>query len=75
MPTSTVFDTLNLSAQLRLPGSWTLQQKVARVTELLQMFRLEPHRDTLVGSADEIIRGISGGERKVSTSTGHMTMW
>jgi hypothetical protein len=30
------------------------------------MFRLEPHRDTLVGSADENIRGISGGERKVS---------
>ena len=64
MPTSTVFDTLNLSAQLRLPRSWSDERKSARVEELLQLFRLEKHRDTLVGSADEMIRGISGGERK-----------
>jgi ABC-type multidrug transport system ATPase subunit len=64
MPTSTVFDTLNLSAQLRLPRSWSYERKTARVEELLQLFRLDKHRDTLVGSADEMIRGISGGERK-----------
>lgn len=64
MPTSTVFDTLNLSAQLRLPRSWSYERKAARVEELLKLFRLDKHRDTLVGSADEMIRGISGGERK-----------
>ena len=64
MPTSTVFDTLNLSAQLRLPRSWSYERKTARVEELLQVFRLDKHRETLVGSADEMIRGISGGERK-----------
>ena len=50
MPTSTVFDTLNLSAQLRLPRSWSAERKSARVEELLRLFRLEKHRDTLVGS-------------------------
>ena len=29
MPTSTVFDTLNLSAQLRLPRSWSAERKAA----------------------------------------------
>ena len=64
LPTATVFDTLNLSAQLRLPRSWSAQRKGDRVEELLKDFRLTKQRETLVGSADEMVRGISGGERK-----------
>ena len=51
LPTATVFDTLNLSAQLRLPRSWSAERKGDRVEELLTMFRLTKQRETLVGSA------------------------
>lgn len=67
MPTSTVFDTLNLSAQLRLPRSWSAERKAARVEELLRLFRLEKHRDTLVGSVRKTLFccAILGDERIV----------
>jgi hypothetical protein len=75
LPTSTVFDTLNLSAQLRLPRSWSPAQRSARVEELLTLLRLERQRDTLVGTANEFIRGERGAQPdltdRLTDSHGH----
>lgn len=65
----TVRETLTISAKLRLPRTWTHQQKMARVDELLRDLDLAKTADTMVGSpvatnASAGAGGISGGERR-----------
>lgn len=61
-PELTVRETVNLSALLRLPRDMPEEQKRNRVEEVLQELGLVKCADTKVGN--ELIRGISGGERK-----------
>ena len=61
-PTLTVWETLMYIAKLRLPRSFTVEQKAAQVERVILALGLSRCRDTLVG--DVSIRGISGGERK-----------
>ncbi|KAJ3327870.1 hypothetical protein HDU91_004250, partial [Kappamyces sp. JEL0680] len=61
-PNLTVFETLHYSARLRLPSSFSTQQKIDRVNTVIRELGLEGCRDTKIGN--EMRRGISGGERK-----------
>ncbi|KAI9208487.1 ABC-2 type transporter-domain-containing protein [Polychytrium aggregatum] len=58
----TVYETIMFSAQLRLPRTWTHQQRHERVIAIIQELGLLKCKDTIIG--DTIRRGISGGERK-----------
>ncbi|KAJ7518809.1 hypothetical protein O6H91_20G009200 [Diphasiastrum complanatum] len=58
-PHSTVTETLMYAALLRLPNSFTKQQKIQRVEEISIQLGLERCRDTIIG--DRFLRGISGG--------------
>ncbi|MEW5315593.1 MAG: hypothetical protein WDW38_007010 [Sanguina aurantia] len=55
-------ETLSYTAQLRLPPSMEKEEKVMRVSRVLQQVGLEHARNTIVGSPMK--KGISGGERK-----------
>lgn len=64
-----VKETLRISAMLRLPRTWTTEQKHARVDQLLTELDLTKAADTMVGSpvslgASAGDGGISGGERR-----------
>ncbi|KAJ7518870.1 hypothetical protein O6H91_20G012800 [Diphasiastrum complanatum] len=61
-PHLTVAETLMYAALLRLPNSFTKQQKIQRVEEISIQLGLERCRDTIIGG--RFLRGISGGERK-----------
>lgn len=61
-PELTVRETVNLSALLRLPREIPDEQKLQRVDQVLQELGLVKCADTMVGN--ELVRGISGGERK-----------
>ncbi|KAJ7518856.1 hypothetical protein O6H91_20G011600 [Diphasiastrum complanatum] len=61
-PHLTVTETLMYAALLRLPNSFTKQQKIQRVEEISIQLGLERCRDTIIGG--RFLRGISGGERK-----------
>ncbi len=63
----TVFETLYYVALLRLPKSWSVDEKVARVERVIDVLRLQKARDTVIGGTSQ--RGVSGGERK-RTSVG-----
>lgn len=63
----TVFETLYYVALLRLPKSWSKEEKVARVDRVIDVLRLQKARDTVIGGQTQ--RGVSGGERK-RTSVG-----
>ncbi len=63
----TVFETLYYVALLRLPRSWSVEDKVARVERVIDALRLQKARDTVIGGTSQ--RGVSGGERK-RTSVG-----
>ncbi|KAJ2155975.1 hypothetical protein GGF46_005488 [Coemansia sp. RSA 552] len=59
----TVHETLTYTSWLRLPSSqYSPQEKAERVEAAIQQLRLEPSRNTQIGS--EETRGVSGGERK-----------
>eukprot|EP00158_Paraphelidium_tribonemae_P006147 Partr_v1_DN27702_c0_g1_i1_m67543 putative ATP-binding cassette, subfamily G (WHITE), member 2 len=62
MGTLTVFENLLFSADLRLPKFMSKQDKIARVHETIKLLGLEAVTDSKVGT--QLIRGISGGERK-----------
>jgi ATP-binding cassette subfamily G (WHITE) protein 2 len=58
----TVQETLDFTAELRLPSSFKKQQRDAEVDRVLGQMGLEHCRKTIIGSP--ILKGISGGERK-----------
>eukprot|EP00045_Choanoeca_perplexa_P006495 m.55527 g.55527 ORF g.55527 m.55527 type:complete len:690 (-) comp13657_c0_seq1:26-2095(-) len=58
----TVKETIRFSAELRLPRTMSKEAKDARVEQVITELGLKKCQDTLVGN--EIIRGVSGGERK-----------
>ena len=62
MGTLTVRENLAFSAALRLPKSVTAKQRKTRVTGVIRELGLEGCADSKVGT--EMIRGVSGGERK-----------
>ncbi|XP_013877614.1 broad substrate specificity ATP-binding cassette transporter ABCG2 [Austrofundulus limnaeus] len=62
MGTLTVRENLTFSAALRLPSTISQQEKDQKVTKLIQELGLGRVADSKVGT--QLIRGISGGERK-----------
>ena len=62
LPALTARETLYYQAQLRLPESWTKQEKQGRAEEILGMLGLRHCADTLVGH--ETLKGLSGGEKR-----------
>lgn len=66
-PTQTPREALLFSASLRLPKSVPLSEKKAMVEKMLEDLGLTKCADTYIG--DDMIRGISGGEKK-RTSVG-----
>jgi len=60
--TLTIFETINLAAELRLPRSMSKTDREARVDSVIAELGLRKCRDTRIGN--EMTRGISGGERK-----------
>ncbi|KAM4603776.1 broad substrate specificity ATP-binding cassette transporter ABCG2-like [Polymixia lowei] len=62
MGTLTVRENLRFSAALRLPSSVPQREKEARVNHLIKELGLTKVADSKVGT--QMIRGISGGERK-----------
>lgn len=62
MGTLTVRENLRFSAELRLSGKLTREEKEAKVNHLIKELGLTKVADSRVGT--EMIRGISGGERK-----------
>ncbi|KAM9610428.1 broad substrate specificity ATP-binding cassette transporter ABCG2-like isoform 3-T3 [Morphnus guianensis] len=62
MGTMTVRENLHFSAALRLPSSISVKEKEERVTQIISELGLTKVADAKVGT--ELIRGVSGGERK-----------
>lgn len=58
----TVQETLDFTAKLRLPTSYTHEQRAQRVEEVLAAMEIAHTRDTIIG--DAFRKGISGGQRK-----------
>lgn len=58
----TVEEQLTYAALLRLPARIPRKKKLARVSRVIQELGLSKARNTMVGN--EIVRGVSGGERK-----------
>eukprot|EP01111_Echinosteliopsis_oligospora_P006031 TRINITY_DN1997_c0_g2_i1.p1 TRINITY_DN1997_c0_g2~~TRINITY_DN1997_c0_g2_i1.p1 ORF type:complete len:623 (+),score=155.49 TRINITY_DN1997_c0_g2_i1:63-1931(+) len=58
----TVYETLLYAARLRLPATFTDEERQDRVDETIKKLGLTHCRDTIIG--DELRRGVSGGERK-----------
>ena len=61
-PTQTVRESLWFSANLRLPNSYSKKDKLELVEKMLKDLGLEKCADTCIG--DDMIRGVSGGEKK-----------
>ncbi|KAM9317185.1 ATP-binding cassette sub-family G member 8 [Gastrophryne carolinensis] len=62
LPHLTVRETLSFIAKLRLPKSFSEQQRQKRVEDVIAELRLRPCANTKVGN--EYTRGVSGGERR-----------
>lgn len=60
--TMSVQETLEFTARLRLPATFTREQRTARVEEGLLAMGITECRDVYIGN--ELSKGISGGERK-----------
>lgn len=58
----TVQETLKYASYLRLPSTFTLEEREERVNQVLKMMGIEHCRDIIIG--DTRRKGISGGERK-----------
>jgi ABC-type glutathione transport system ATPase component len=61
-PTATPREALDFSARLRLPPSVSHEERKRMVDEAIQVLRLEKCADSTIG--DDMIRGISGGEKR-----------
>lgn len=57
-----VYDNIRYSANVRLPASWSAQQRENHVAATISALQLKHVQDVLVG--DEAKRGVSGGQRK-----------
>ncbi|KAM5164699.1 ATP-binding cassette sub-family G member 8 [Mantella aurantiaca] len=62
LPHLTVRETLSFIAKLRLPKSYSHQQRQKRVEDVIAELRLQQCANTKVGN--EYTRGVSGGERR-----------
>eukprot|EP00123_Amoebidium_parasiticum_P016523 comp23474_c1_seq3/m.39236 comp23474_c1_seq3/g.39236 ORF comp23474_c1_seq3/g.39236 comp23474_c1_seq3/m.39236 type:complete len:241 (-) comp23474_c1_seq3:6-728(-) len=62
MPQLTVQETFYFQAQLRLPNSWSDQQKTDRAMSIINELGLGHTMGTRIGN--HLFKGISGGERK-----------
>ncbi|KAJ3338504.1 ABC transporter G member 22 [Gonapodya sp. JEL0774] len=62
IPTMTVRETLLFAAECRMPRDATKEERLARVDEVIKNLRLTNAVNTYVG--DELIRGLSSGEKK-----------
>ena len=58
----TVRENIQLSANLRLPQTMSLRQRMRRVERVIEQLHLTHCADTRMGT--ELERGVSGGERK-----------
>jgi ABC-type multidrug transport system ATPase subunit len=67
MLTATPREAMRFSASMRLPSSVSAETIEARVTDLLEHLGLTACADVMIGG--ELIKGISGGQRK-RTSVG-----
>ncbi|KAF3647225.1 ABC transporter G family member 21 [Capsicum annuum] len=61
-PHLTVTETLAFTALLRLPKTFTVEEKTAHAEEIITKLGLTKCKDSIIG--DPLLRGISGGERK-----------
>lgn len=61
-PHLTVAETLNYTARLRLPKTLTRSEKDLHATSVIEQLGLARCKDSLVGG--QLVRGVSGGERK-----------
>jgi ATP-binding cassette subfamily G (WHITE) protein 2 len=61
-PTATPREALDFSARLRLPPSVTPEERKRMVNEAIEVLRLGRCADSIIG--DEMIKGISGGEKR-----------
>jgi ABC-type multidrug transport system ATPase subunit len=61
-PTATPREALDFSARLRLPPSVTDEERNRMVKEAIEVLRLERCADSMIGN--EMIKGISGGEKR-----------
>ncbi|KAI9007676.1 hypothetical protein DFJ74DRAFT_773213 [Hyaloraphidium curvatum] len=62
IPTMTVRETLMFAAECRMPRHSTKEERIARVDEVISGLKLTNAQNTPVG--DELIRGVSSGEKK-----------
>uniref|UniRef100_A0A1I8HH76 Broad substrate specificity ATP-binding cassette transporter ABCG2 n=1 Tax=Macrostomum lignano TaxID=282301 RepID=A0A1I8HH76_9PLAT len=62
MGTLTVRENLYFSASVRLPGNWTREERMQKVEAVIAELGLAKVADSKIGT--ELIRGVSGGERK-----------
>ncbi|XP_059454070.1 ABC transporter G family member 22-like [Corylus avellana] len=62
LPHLTVKETLTYAALLRLPNTFTREQKKKRAMNVISELGLDRCQDTLIGGT--FVRGVSGGERK-----------
>ena len=58
----TVRQVIEHSAMVRLPSDWSIQQKIQLVDDTIRALGLLHVQNSPIG--DELIRGISGGERR-----------
>lgn len=63
LKTATPKEIITFSANLRIPNTYTEEQKNRRVAEVIDELNIAKCQDTQVG-APGVQRGISGGERK-----------
>lgn len=61
---STVKETLDLTALLRLPASLTKREKLKKVNDMIEELGLSGAAHTQIGGSMAVPRGISGGEKK-----------
>ncbi|EGG18232.1 ABC transporter G family protein [Cavenderia fasciculata] len=62
MPSLSVKETLQFSADLQMNEKTTKDEKKKHIDQLLQILQLEKQADTVVGN--QFLRGISGGQKK-----------
>jgi ATP-binding cassette subfamily G (WHITE) protein 1 len=62
LDTMTVREAITMAALLRLPRAMSLDAKLARVNQVIELMHLQKCAESVIGS--HLIKGISGGERK-----------
>ena len=60
--TLTLRETVMIAAELKLPGTMSKQEKIARANEIIHEVGLSHAQDTKVGGP--AVAGISGGEKR-----------